>query len=76
MTRRGIGRAVAEDLALLEVDDRLGDLGGVVGDPLEVPRGVDQAKPGIDPLGVADDLGLELLLDGAVVAVDRFDRRR
>ena len=34
-------------------DDRLGDLGGVVGDALEVPRGVDQPQPGVDPLGVA-----------------------
>ena len=65
-----IGWPVPEDLSLLEVDDRLGDLGGVVGDPLEVTRGVDQPKPGVDPLGIADDLLLELLLDGAVVAVD------
>ena len=66
----GIGRPVPEDFSLLEVDHRLGDLGGVVGDPLEVARGVDQPQPGIDPFGIADDLGLELLLDGAVVAVD------
>ena len=47
-------RAVAEDLSLLEVDDRFGDLGGVVGDPLQVPRGVDQPKPGVDPIRVVD----------------------
>ena len=65
-----------EDLALLEVNDRLGNLGGVVGDALEVTRGVDQPKPRIDPFRIANDLSLELLLDGAVVAVDSADRRR
>ena len=55
--------------ALLQVNDRLGNLGGMVGDALQVTRGVDQPKPRINPFRIANDLNLELLLDGAVVNV-------
>ena len=51
---------VADDVPFLEVDDGLGDAGGVIGDPFQVARGVDQAKPGIEPLGIAADLVLEI----------------
>src|SRR4051794_5123545 len=64
------GEDVADDVAFLEVDDGLRDAGGVVGDPFEITRGVDQAEPGVEPFGVAADLVLELGQDGMVAAID------
>ena len=39
---------VAEDLAFLQVDYGLGNLGGVVGDSLDVPCRIDQSEPSAD----------------------------
>ncbi len=69
-----IGRPVPEDLSLLEVDHRFGNLGGMVGNSLEVARGVNQPKPCVDPFRIVNNLGLELLLDGPVIAVDSLIR--
>ncbi len=37
---------------------------------LEVPCGVDQAEPGVEPVGVTADLVLEHFRDDPIVAVD------
>src|SRR5271166_3478953 len=63
---------VTEDLAFLEIDDGLGDLGGVVGDALEVPCRVDEPQPRVDTLGMSDDLPLEQLEHVSIMAVDTF----
>ena len=67
---RHLSAKVADDFPLFHVDDRLGDLGRVVGDPFEVARGVDQPEPSVEPVGVAADLVLELPQDDAVMAID------
>ena len=41
-----------DDVAFLEIDYSLGDVGGVVGDAFEVSRGVDEPEPVVDALGV------------------------
>src|SRR5208283_3125857 len=56
----------------LEIDDGLGDLGGVVGDALEVPCRVDEPQPRVDTLGMSDDLPLEQLEHVPIMAVDTF----
>src|SRR4051812_41745896 len=38
---------VANDDAFLEIDDGLGDAGRMIGHPLEIPRGVEQAEPAV-----------------------------
>src|SRR5262245_52973873 len=63
-------RTVPEDLPFLEVNHCLGNLRGVVSDALQVTSGVDQAKPGVDSLGISRDLLLEQLEHRPVVAVD------
>src|SRR4051794_34768488 len=45
-----LNRAMAKDLPEFEINHRLGDLRAMVGDSLEVTRGVDEAKPGVDLL--------------------------
>src|SRR5262249_25517147 len=61
---------VPDDIPLLEINHGLRDVRGVVGDPLEASRGVDQAEPGVEPVGIAADLVLEHLQDVAIVAID------
>ena len=61
---------MAEDLAFLEVNHGLGDLRGMVSDPLDVPCGIHKTKPGIDALGMLDDFLLEECQDTPVVAID------
>ena len=65
-------RAVTVDITFLEVDDRLGNFRGVICNSLDVSRGVDEAKPCVDPFRMCDDLLLEQLEHGSVVAIDSF----
>ena len=58
---------MADDRSLLEVDDRLGDAGGMVGDPFEVVRGVQEQEPGLQLLGMSAQAFLELFSEGAVL---------
>src|SRR5262245_45310788 len=44
LIRADRGGAVADDLPLYQVDDILGDVRGVVGDPLQVPRRREQRQ--------------------------------
>ena len=61
---------VTEDLAFLEIDNVLGDLGSVICDALDVPRRIDEPKPCVDAFGMSDDLLLQQLEHGSVMAVD------
>jgi len=63
------GEPVAKDLAFLQIDNGLSDLGGVVGDPLDVSRCVDQTEPRVDAFGMRDDVLLQQLEHRAVMAV-------
>jgi hypothetical protein len=63
---------MAQDLTLPEVDNSLSDLGCVVGDTLDVPCGINQPQPGVDAVGFCNDVLLEQLEDGAVMAIDPF----
>ncbi len=53
-----------------EINHRLRDTGGVVGDPLEVARSIHQFEPGVKLLGVLAQTGLELLAQHPVLRVD------
>ena len=68
--RRLLVRLVPQDIAFLEVDDRLGDLGCVIGNALQISGCVDKPKPSIDPLRITNNFDLELLLDSAVIKVN------
>ncbi len=58
---------MADDLALDQVDDVLGDVGGVVGDPFQVADGAEQGQARLDvrrrpphrPDDLGDDVGVE-----------------
>ena len=60
---------MTQDLAFLQVDDRLGDLGCVVGDSFQISRCIDQPEPGVDPFWVTDNFEFELLQDRTVIKV-------
>ena len=59
-----------QDITFLEVDDRLGDLGRVIGNALQISGGINKPKPSIDPLWITNDFDLELPLNGAVIKVN------
>jgi len=63
------GEPVAKDLAFLQIDNGLGDLGGVVGDSLDIPCCVNQTEPCVDTFGMRDDLLLQQLEHRAIVSV-------
>src|ERR1700674_1635405 len=61
---------VADVLALDEVDDVLGDVGGVVADALEVFGNEDQFERGKDDTGIAHHVGEQFTENLVAVAVD------
>jgi hypothetical protein len=65
-----VDRWVADVLALHDVDDVFGDVGGVVADALEVFGDEDQLKRGEDDAGVAHHVGEQFAEDLVAVVID------
>src|ERR1035437_8661522 len=64
---RRLIRFVGQDLRLMphdpafdQVDQILGDVGGMVRDPFQMPRDMQDLKQGLEELSVAGDRGLDL----------------
>src|SRR5436309_10684010 len=64
-----VGDVVADVLALDEVDDVFGDVGGVVADALEVFGDEDQFERGKDDAGIAHHIGKQFTENLIAVAV-------
>ena len=62
---------VPDDDPLLEVNDRLRNISGVVGDAFEVPRGAHQLEPGVELSGIMTERFLELVAELAILPIDR-----
>jgi hypothetical protein len=69
--RRGIG-LMPDDVSFLQVNDSLGDAGGMVGDSLEVTRSAHQLKPVFKLSGVSAERFLERVAEPAILPIDRL----